>query len=299
MAKMTALDDEDIGKPGKPPKQRRFPWRLWLWALVATAAAGGGGYFAWYFYNESKDATEANKTAQATALDATTKLAGEKQRADECTTKRDDLSKENTRLAKDHESLSKNLKASGEELTQLRAQQEETKKRLAAIEEIQKLFAKMIDTGALKVSARRGSLVLSLPAEVLFPSGVAELSKDGEIKVLEVGFHLKKFNDRRFLVIGHSDNQPLKPGAFKDNLDLSAQRALTVTRHLIQAGMDPKNLLPSGSGDSDPLVPNNSAANMARNRRIEIALMPAISELPPLPAGLDKDAAGKDTPKKP
>ena len=102
---------------------------------------------------------------------------------------------------------------------------------------------------------------------------------------------MKKFNDRRFLVIGHSDNQPLKSTTFKDNWDLSAARALTVTRFLVQAGMDPKNLLPAGSGDSDPIVPNNSAANLARNRRIEIALMPAINELPPLPASLqDKDA---------
>jgi hypothetical protein len=49
--------------------------------------------------------------------------------------------------------------------------------------------------------------------------------------------------------------------------------------------MDPKNLVPAGAGEHDPL-----GKDRARNRRIEIALLPAISELPPLPASLDKPA---------
>ncbi|MEO8706641.1 MAG: OmpA family protein, partial [Kofleriaceae bacterium] len=175
----------------------------------------------------------------------------------------------------------------------------EAEVRLKAIADIQAQFAKMIDTGALKVTSRRGSLVLSLPAEVLFPSGVAELSEDGKLKVLEVGITLKKFTDRRFLVIGHSDNQPLKNSVFKDNWELSTARALTVTRFLVQAGMDAKNLLPAGGGEHDPVAGSSSAKDLARNRRIEIALMPAINELPPLPASLEqKDAKPAEAPPK-
>ena len=163
---------------------------------------------------------------------------------------------------------------------------QETEKRIAAIEDIQKQFAKMIDTGTLKVTARRGSLSLSLPAEVLFPSGLADLSKDGELKVLEVGLTLKKFPDRRFLVVGHSDSVPLKSSVFKDNWELSTARALTVTRFLVQAGMNPKNILPAGAGEHDPLLEKAAGKDLARNRRIEILLLPAINELPPMPASL-------------
>ena len=46
---MPQLDTDDIGRPGKPPKYRRFPWRLWLFAVVMTAAAAAGGYYAWQF----------------------------------------------------------------------------------------------------------------------------------------------------------------------------------------------------------------------------------------------------------
>jgi chemotaxis protein MotB len=297
MAKFTAIED-DIGKPGKPakpPKHRRFPWRLWLWAMVMTAAAGAGGYFAWSFRGEAEAATDTRNEAQTKKTEIEHTLAVTQKDLGSCVEKRDELTQTGATCAKERDMLAKDIGARKEELTQLRAQAEETRKRMAQIEEIQTQFAKMIDTGALKVTSRNGNLVLSLPAEVLFPSGVADLSEDGKIKVLEVGFHLKKFADRRFLVIGHSDNQPLKSATYKDNWDLSAARALTVTRYLVQAGMSSKNLLPAGAGEHDPIAPNTSAKELARNRRIEIALLPAIDELPPLP-GLDKP--DKPEPKK-
>jgi chemotaxis protein MotB len=282
----------------RPTKVRAFPWRLWLFALVMTGAAGAGGYFTWHFREQAKDAVVGESNCKLTM----SKLTGErgdfekkytdcnatltKQTADMKTTL-DTTSKSAKTLEQQNAELMSNLNASKEELNQLRALRAEQDKRISAIEDIQKQFAKMIDTGALKVTARRGALTLSLPAEVLFPSGVAELSKDGELKVLEVGLTLKKFPDRRFLVVGHSDAQPLKNSVYKDNWELSAARALTVTRFLVQAGMNPKNLIPAGAGEHDPVA---TGKDFARNRRIEILLLPAINELPPLPASLtDKD----------
>ena len=296
--------DDDIGKPGKPPKHRNFPWRLWMFALLMTGAAGAGGYFTYYFKQRAETAEDSSggcvgkledqkkeSALQKTEAEKQTKLAGD------CKASFDAAAKHTKEVEQQNDALSKNLNGSKEELAALRQQRAETEKRMQAIEDIQKQFAKMIDTGQLKVTARRGQLVLSLPAEVLFPSGVADISEDGKLKVLEVGLTLKKFPDRRFLVVGHSDTQPLpKTSVFKDNWELSTARALTVTRFLVQAGMDPKNLLPAGSGEHDPIAPNNNAKDMQRNRRIEIALMPAINELPPLPASLTD--GNKDAPKK-
>lgn len=296
MAKSPTFDDDDIGKPGKltrPPKPRGFPWRLWLWAIVMTAGAGAAGYFAWTYREQAGESREAALTAQRASDDATTKLAAQGTELAQCTTTRSELTTTNAKLQKEQEELSTNLSASKEELTQLRAQRDETKKRMAQFEDIQRQFAKMIGSGELNVTSRNGSLVLSLPAEVLFPSGVADLSEDGKIKVIEIGVTLKKFKDRRFLVIGHSDNQPLKNSVYKDNWQLSTARALSVTRFLVQAGMSPKNLLPAGAGEHDPIAPNTSAKDLARNRRIEIALLPNINELPPLPVLEGKTAATK------
>jgi len=101
--------------------------------------------------------------------------------------------------------------------------------------------------------------------------------------------------------VGHTDNQDFvkpKTGAGSgsaapaagciptDNWQLSTERALTVTRVMTTAGMKPENLIPAGEGEHDPLESNATAAGRQKNRRIEIALLPALSELPPLPPSL-------------
>lgn len=290
---MAKRDDtgELIGPPGKPPKIRRFPWRLWLYALLVTAAAGAGGYFTWHYRGEAASADKASETCATALKESQANLTAATQDATSCKASLASQTSKAGELEQQLTQSSTNLSASKEELVALRAQKEAADKRMAAIEDIQKQFAKMIDTGALKVVSRRGSLVLSLPAEVLFPSGVAELSEEGKLKVLEVAFNLKRFPDRRFLVIGHTDNVPLKNSVYKDNWELSTARALTVTRILAQGGMNKKNLIPAGAGEYDELVANSSAASHARNRRIEIVLLPAINELPPLPAAIGDGGA--------
>jgi chemotaxis protein MotB len=293
---MAKFDTDEIGKPGKPPKQRRFPWRLWLYAIVMTAGAGAGGYYVWQYRSEASDATSRSKTAltdvancRADVAKAQTAASDAARKTTDCISSLDGQISKGKELENQLTAMSGNLNASKDELGALRAQRAEAEKRLAAIDEIQRQFARMIDTGQLKVTARRGTLVLSLPSEVLFPSGVADLSKPGELAILEVGITLKRFPDRRFLVVGHTDDVPLKSTAYKDNWDLSTARALTVTRFLIQAGMAPKNLVAAGAGENDPV-----SKDRARNRRIEIALLPAISDLPPLPASLGDDTAKPD-----
>lgn len=287
--------DDDIGPPGKPLKHRRFPWRLWLYALIMTAAAGAGGYFAWFYRGEAETAaTEVGACNTSLAAERATCPANLKAAQDDAAKSKTAfaaLAAEAGKLKNERDQIAKNLTVSKDELVAVRTAKEQAEARIKAVDDIQKQFAKMIDTGALKVSSRRGSLVLSLPAEVLFPSGVADLSEEGRIKVLEVAFHLKQHPDRRFLVVGHTDSQPpQKNSAYRDNWDLSVARALTVTRVLVQGGMEKKHLIPAGASEYDELVPNTSAASMQRNRRIEIVLLPALGELPPLPASLEQPA---------
>lgn len=252
---------------GVPIKQRRFPWRLWLFAILMTGAAGAGGYFTWQYRSQSiksKDdlslCTKNLGSLQASAGDSATKLKT-------CTDSLGATTLKATELEKQNNEFSKNLNASKDELTALRAQKAEADKRMAAVEEFRKQFAKLIDAGQLRVVARRGALVLSLPSEVLFPTGSSQLSKQGEYAVVEVGAVLKKFPDRRFLVVGHTDNQDfVKPKGDPaticvptDNWQLSTARALTVTRVLVTAGMDAKNLVPAGVGANDPIASNSTS----------------------------------------
>jgi chemotaxis protein MotB len=303
-----AKPDTDDSKPGKPRKPRAFPWRLWLFALAMTGATGLGANYWWQHRQDGQAAAEKVKAADEKQKAAEDKAKAAEDKAKAAKADADDAVKKSTELrslldgnnkkTKDQEieltALANNLNASREEMQALQAERAEAGKRLAAIADIQKQFAKMIDTGQLKVTARRGNLVLSLPSEVLFPSGSADLSESGKMAVLEVGFNLKRLADRRFLVVGHTDDQPLKGSTYKDNWDLSTARGLTVTRVLVQAGMNPKNLVASGAGENDPI-----SKDRAKNRRIEIALLPAIGELPPLPASLGDDTAKAEVEKPP
>jgi chemotaxis protein MotB len=283
-------------------KQRGFPFRLWLFAILMTAGTATGGYFAWKYRTDANTSSEAWAKCSLEQGPLKKVVDEAKTKAQNCDTALTASTQKSQQLEGQINEFSKNLNASKDELEKLRAQKAEADKRMAAIDDIQKQFAKMIDTGQLKISARRGELVLSLPAEVLFPSGSAELSKTGEYAVVEVAAVLKKFPDRRYLIVGHTDNQdfaktkagtPAVPTcAPADNWQLSTERALTVTRVLVTAGMDPKNVIAAGAGDHDPIASNATVDGRAKNRRIEIALLPAINELPPLPADLKDEAAG-------
>src|SRR5262249_42358395 len=156
---------------------------------------------------------------------------------------------------------------------------------LAVIDDIQKQLAKSIETKKLTASARRGEFTLTFPADGLFAPGSADLTDAGKVAVLEVGFTLKRQADRRFQVTGHTDDKPV--AALKDGGERPVQRPLTVPRALIQAGVDAKALIAAGAGDADPV------ADKAKTARIEIALLPAASELPALPATLGADSAAK------
>jgi type VI secretion system protein ImpK len=79
----------------------------------------------------------------------------------------------------------------------------------------------------------------------------------------------------RVIVVGHTDDQPIRSLKFKDNFALSAARARSVTQLLGQGLDDPARLESSGAGASQPIaVPPDLPANRARNRRVEIMYIP-------------------------
>ena len=291
-------------------KQRGFPWRLWLYAIVMTAGVGAGGYYAWQYRSAGKKSADDLHLCAKNLGSAHETLATDEKELKSCNEDLNTAKNKVTELTTQATGVTNNLNATQAELVTLRAQKAESDKRMAAIEDIRKQFARMIDTGQLHVSARRGQLVISLPSEVLFQTGSADLSKQGEYAVVEVASVLKKLPDRRFLVVGHTDNQEyVKPkggdaGSAStaclptDNWQLSTARALTVTRVLVTAGMDAKSILPSGAGANDPVASNASAEGRQKNRRIEIALLPALNELPPLPTSLTDETAPAEAPKK-
>ena len=181
--------------------------------------------------------------------------------------------------------LAADMQATEAELLELRKQRAAAEKRLAAFRELTDKFKALVDTGKLKVAFRNGQMVLELPSGVLFASGQARLSSGGEAALQEILNILKDFRDRRFMVAGHTDNVPIKSRAFRNNWALSTARAVSVVDYMVdQAGFAPDKLAAAGYGEFAPVAENDSDEGRAQNRRIEIILVPDLSELPTLDA---------------
>jgi chemotaxis protein MotB len=236
--------------------------------FLTTTAAIGAGLFAW----------SVKKAARGRLDESAASLASCNKDLDACSGERDDRSKSLNEIAA-------TLDASLAELDVLRAEHAEAEKQLASFRSLTEKFQKMIDSGKLQIVLRHGRMVVKLPAGVLFASGSAELSKEGKDALREVAGVLRQVQSRQFMVAGHTDNVPIDPKAqpptpFKNNLELSTARALTVAQHLIASGMSPKRIVAAGYGEHEPVKDNAHEAGRQENRRIEIVLLPNVTELP-------------------
>ena len=120
---------------------------------------------------------------------------------------------------------------------------------------------------------------IGIRGSVLFALASAELQPEGAQLLGNLAPPLKAYlqrHDELIMVSGFTDDSPLvaTTDGFKDNWELSAQRALTVTRVLTAAGLPPASIFAAGFGDSHPVAPNTSSENRARNRRVEISPIP-------------------------
>ena len=79
-----------------------------------------------------------------------------------------------------------------------------------------------------------------------------------------------EYGDRDIMVFGHTDNRPIKKSGWKDNWELSTERALAVVRYLQDQGVSTVRLVGCGCGPHRPRVENSSDANRTANRRVEI-----------------------------
>jgi chemotaxis protein MotB len=174
------------------------------------------------------------------------------------------------------------LAAAESRLGELQSEREELSARVAEFKRVSQQFQRMIDSGKLSVSFRRGRMIVELPATVLFASGSAELSPDGQSALKDVAKILRQVPGKHFIVGGHTDDVPISKaqGGYSSNWALSAARAVTVTEALLDAGVKPTRLTASGFGPYDPIASNSSAKGRQKNRRIEIVLEPDLRELP-------------------
>lgn len=185
-----------------------------------------------------------------------------------------------------------------ENLTQSLEQQEralsEYQVRAAQLEQIRQRFEllrqkleKLTQLG-LSVEVRDNRMLIQLPGDVLFSSGQDKLTDDGTQILAQVAGVVRGDEDlskREFQVAGHTDDVPLTRGPFKDNWGLSAMRARSVLTFLITplegggGGLTPENWSAAGYASTDPVANNDTPEGRAKNRRVELVVLPNVEEM--------------------
>jgi chemotaxis protein MotB len=119
----------------------------------------------------------------------------------------------------------------------------------------------------------KGTITVTLPNAILFDSGKATLKKATSVELDHIHSVLRdKYSGRQIDVVGHTDTDPIKKSKWKDNWELSAQRALSVLRYLVKRGIPEDKIQAVGCGQSQPIASNSTASGKARNRRVEIVV---------------------------
>jgi chemotaxis protein MotB len=170
---------------------------------------------------------------------------------------------------------------------------EEAQARGKLLEDLSAKFKQMIDAGRLKITTRHGRIVLQLHDDVLFDAGEADVKPDGKKAVAEIAATLRGVGGRRFQVAGHTDAEPLTAATkkkFPTNWELSTARAIAVVKLLTQEGIDPGMLSAAGYGPYDPVASNGTSDGQAKNRRIEISLVPNVAQLVAAAGTIDKES---------
>ncbi len=138
-----------------------------------------------------------------------------------------------------------------------------------------------IKKGEIAVKQLKDKLTLTMVEKILFDSGKADIKTNGKKVLDRVAEILKTITDKQIRIEGHTDNVPI--GAvlaekFPTNWELSASRATTVVRYLQEKGVSPAFLNAAGYSEYKPVESNETDEGKAKNRRIEIVLIPLDKE---------------------
>ncbi len=140
---------------------------------------------------------------------------------------------------------------------------------------LEQVLAVPLATGRITLSNGR----IGISGRLLFALNSDQLQPEGRQLLKSLVGPLKGYLAERnelLMVSGFTDDKSIKNGnrQFEDNWELSAQRALTVTRTLIAEGMPADSVFAAAFGEQQPLVPNVNDKNRAQNRRVEMAPVP-------------------------
>ena len=189
------------------------------------------------------------------------------------------------------DTLSKNISEARQQVAELRIENSRLNDDISEIQRVkeekvremsgtyEQLLTNMkseIAKGQVTISELKGKLTVNMEAAILFDSGSAEVKTEGLDILNKMVETLKNVSDKAIRIEGHTDVVQITGGlarTFPTNWELSAARAINVTKFLQQQGIDPRNLSAAAFAEHKPVADNATKEGRAKNRRIEITLV--------------------------
>jgi chemotaxis protein MotB len=240
-------------------------------------------------YKSSYEAATANAaTAQGKVNELSGQLAGQKEISGQALTQVETLNQQIAALRQQLAALNAALDVSTKKETESQQRITDLGQRLnvALAQRVQELSSYRSDFfGKLRaILGNRPDMRIVgdrfvLQSEVFFDTGRADLKPEGRGELDQVANAIIGLEGQIpadipwvLRVDGHTDVRPIILSPFKSNWDLSAARAISVVRYLIDKGVKPSRLIAAGFGEFQPIDPGATEDAYRRNRRIEFKL---------------------------
>jgi chemotaxis protein MotB len=181
-----------------------------------------------------------------------------------------ELKDELKKIAQDKQAALDETEQEKIERAQARKMQEEIKQQT---NELKGILKDEIADGLVTVENIEDKIIIRIQEKGSFSSGSADFNP-GFLDVIDRISDALVRSPGRIVVAGHTDNVPIYTDRFRSNWELSSARAVTVVHALLMnPGISEDRVLVEGYADSHPLVPNDSAENRAKNRRVELVIV--------------------------
>ncbi|HET6804073.1 MAG TPA: flagellar motor protein MotD [Frateuria sp.] len=138
--------------------------------------------------------------------------------------------------------------------------------------EVEKALQPLIDKQQVVVRRTRNWLEIEIRTDILFPSGVAQLSHQADAVLSSLGGILAPFGNP-LRIEGYTDDKPINTAVFPSNWELSAARAASVARLFTEHGVSPTRLGIIGWGQFRPAADNATSEGRNRNRRVLVVVL--------------------------
>lgn len=163
-------------------------------------------------------------------------------------------------------------------LAELQRKQQEFMQNIA--KNLNRVMQPLIKSGQVSVTQSNRGVVLDINASALFKQGDATVQPEA-IKTLSDVAEILRDGDQSIEVDGYTDDTPIKNALYPSNWELSSARACSVVRLFIERGVVSGRLTAVGLADNHPVVPNDSAENRAKNRRVTVTILAPVAEREP------------------